>query len=148
MNLFSITLSFVIAIIPMWSMSANKHIVERVITDYPFIASPERMAAIRENYRRVEPGMRADEVELILGEPDEIRTLFEPKIKNPEAIGYTYWYVIQRLAANGSENKKQESLVQLTFGFDDRVSTIHTKDLELAANLSSPRNNSQQRESH
>ncbi len=60
----------------------------------------------------------------VLGEPDEIRTLHEPKVKNGKIVGYTHWYIIRRLVKNGSAAQKQESLVRVSFDLDDRVSKV------------------------
>jgi hypothetical protein len=94
------------------------------ITTYPFFASPERANAIRTTFRRIVAGMSPSEVVSVLGEPDEVRTTYEPKIKNPKLVGYTYWYVIRRLRRDGSFNEKQESLVRVFFGLDDRVAKV------------------------
>jgi|SRR5881396_611909 len=98
---------------------------ERKLSSYPYIATPERAAAIRESYKRVAPGMSPAEVAKLLGEPDEVHPLYEPRSKKKgEAVGYTQWYIIKRLAGSGSVNEKQESLVRVSFGLDDRVSKV------------------------
>lgn len=94
------------------------------ITTYPFLASEKRAATIRNNYKRVLVGMSPANVKAILGDPDEIRPLYEPVIKNGKVIGYTYWYVIRRLVANGSVNDKKEVLVRISLDLDDRVSRV------------------------
>jgi hypothetical protein len=94
------------------------------ITSYPFFANPERASTIQTAYVRVVTLMTPAEVKAILGEPDEIRPLYEPAIKNPKVIGHTYWYVIRRRARDGSANEKDESLVRVSFDLADRVSHI------------------------
>jgi hypothetical protein len=101
-------------------------IATREISTCPFFASPERAAAIREGFGRVVPGMSPAQVASILGAPDEIREAYEPKIKNAKLIGYTQWYVIRRLVRDGSVNDKQEALVRVLFGLDDRVVKVDT----------------------
>ena len=97
---------------------------ERALTSYPYIARPERALAIREGYQRVALGMAPADVAKVLGEPDEVRPLYEPRHKKGKVVGYTQWYIIKRLAASGSVSKKQESLVRVSFGLDDRVSKV------------------------
>lgn len=100
------------------------------ITAYPFVASQQRAAAIRGEYNRVMAGMSPAEVRVILGDPDEIRPLYEPVPKEEKQIGYTYWYVIRRLVRDGSVNEKKESLVRITFGLDNRVSRVDSWGLD------------------
>ena len=97
---------------------------ERHITTHPFVAPPERAAAIRSNHTKVTVGMTPGEVAAVLGEPDEIRPLYEPIIKNPTLIGYTQSYVIRRLVENGSVNERQESIVRVSFDNNDRVTRV------------------------
>ena len=96
----------------------------REISSYPFIASPERVAIIRTGVTRITIGLPSSNVASVLGEPDEIRPLYEPKYKHPKIIGYTYWYIIQRLVKNGSTNQKQESLLRVSFNLNNKVTKI------------------------
>jgi hypothetical protein len=129
-TLFSITpvvwtIAIALSALPSCSQDAplaNKAVKE--ISSYPFHATPEREARIRGKYRRVANGMSPVEVTAILGEPDEIRPLYSPRIKNGKVIGTTYWFVIRRLVRNGSADEKQESLVRVSFGLDDKVQGI------------------------
>jgi len=105
-------------------MTVAADIQEVVITTYPFFASEERAKAIRDNYRRIGAGMSPEEVASLLGAPDEIRVLYEPKIKHPKTIGYTHLYLIRRLVKNGSVNDKQEALVRVSYGLHDRVMRV------------------------
>ncbi|MDH5258343.1 MAG: hypothetical protein OEX07_10045 [Gammaproteobacteria bacterium] len=88
---------------------------------YPYFASPERAKSIQEGYKIIKIGMELNEVKEILGEPDEIQDLYEPKIKKPKKIGFTYWYIIQRTKRTGSQNKKNETLVRISFGLSGQV---------------------------
>ena len=97
---------------------------EKSIANYPFVASSERSAQIRNGYLQVIPGMSFKEVAAILGEPDEVRPLYEPIIKQRKVIGYTQWYVIKRRVASGSVNEMQESLVRVSFGLNHRVTKV------------------------
>ena len=91
------------------------------LTDYPYVAAKERATFITTNYKKIEKNMRVDEVKKILGEPDEIRALYEPIKKNPKIIGYTYWYIIYRKDNN---NTKDESLVRISFNLAKKVINI------------------------
>lgn len=99
-------------------------IATKTISIYPFLASEERTAVIRSGYKRIVTDMSPTDVKAILGEPDEVRPMYEPVIKNGKLIGYTYWYVIRRLVRDGSVNEKKESLVRVSFNLDDRVSRV------------------------
>ena len=105
-------------------MTVAADIQEVLITTYPYFASEQRANTIRDNYQRITAGMSPQEVAAIMGAPDEIRILYEPKIKRAKVIGYTQWYVIRRLTNSGSFNDKQEALVRLEYGLDDRVMRI------------------------
>ena len=96
----------------------------RIITTYPYIATPERAEIIRRGLANISVGMSPAEVATVLGEPDEIYPLYVPRHKHGKVIGYTQWYIIQRLAKNGSVDQKQESLLRLSFDLDDKVSKI------------------------
>jgi hypothetical protein len=105
-------------------MTVAADIQEVVIAAYPFFASDERARAIRDSYQRVAVGMSPEEVASILGAPDEIRALHEPKIKNAKVIGYTHWYLIRRMVASGSQKDMEESLVRVSYGLDDHVMRV------------------------
>jgi hypothetical protein len=104
--------------------AAASAVSEREIGHYPFIANSERAATIRNGYKRITVGMTPAEVAAVLGESDEIRSLYEPKIKDGNVAGYTHWYIIRRLVKSGSADKKQESLVRVSFNLNDRVTKI------------------------
>jgi hypothetical protein len=99
-------------------------IAAKEITAYPFFASPERALSIRTNFGRISAGMSRSDVASLLGEPDEVRIAYEPTIKRAKIVGYTYWYVIRRLRRDGSVVEKQEALVRVLFGLDDRVAKV------------------------
>jgi hypothetical protein len=108
-----------IVMAPAWAIEMP--ITTKEIATYPFFASPERALAIRSGFARIVAGMSPSQVASVLGEPDEVRTAYEPKIKRAKVVGYTYWYVIRRLRRDGSVVEKQEALVRVFFGLDDRV---------------------------
>ncbi|MCC7249526.1 MAG: hypothetical protein IT473_12970 [Lysobacter sp.] len=87
----------------------------REIVEYPHVASPERAAVIRADYAKIALGMPSAKVREILGEPDEIRPLYARTTKNPQTVGQTYWYVLRRRVAHGSQNERQESVVRVSF---------------------------------
>ena len=97
---------------------------------YPYIASEERQEFIKENYKKIQINQTEQEVKQILGTPDEILLLYEPKIKKPEKIGFTFWYILQRLKENGSQNEKAEKLVRISFNIDGKVTAIDQWGLE------------------
>jgi hypothetical protein len=68
--------------------------------------------------------MTVEQVKSVLGDPDEIKELYEPKIKTPKQIGNTYWYIIQRLQESGSAVDKAEKLVRVSFSLKGRVTAI------------------------
>ena len=79
---------------------------------YPYVAQPERRKVISSNYKKVSEGMTSEEVVQILGKPDEIIKLYEPKKIEPKQIGYTYWYYIER---ESPKRRVQEKLVRVSF---------------------------------
>jgi hypothetical protein len=88
---------------------------------YPYHVSPEREQIILEGFGKVKPGMSAEEAKKILGEPDEVHDLYEPNFKSGKAIGFTYWYLIQRLKKSGSQIEKNEKLVRVSFNPNAKV---------------------------
>ena len=91
---------------------------------YPYIASPERQEFITENYKKIKIGTTANEVKQILGSPDQILPLYEPKIKNASKIGHTFWYILQRLKESGSQKRREEKLVRVSFNLENKVIAI------------------------
>ena len=102
----------------------------REIAEYPHVASPGRAAAIRAGYAKIEPGMSSPEVREVLGEPDEVRPLHAPTAKRPDVIGQTYWYVLRRLVAHGSQSERQESVVRVRFDLDGVVTGVDAWGLD------------------
>ena len=92
--------------------------------EYPYHATPEREQAILEGFTMVQPGMSIVQVKDILGEPDEVRDLYEPNKTATDPIGFTYWYLIQRLKESGSQAEKGEKLVRVSFGLNGKVSGV------------------------
>ena len=103
---------------------ADVQFVEKRITTYPFLATPERSVAILTNYTQIRNGMTAKQVESVLGVPDEIRPLYEPKITQAKLIGYTHWYVLRRMKEHGSASEKNESLVRISFDNSGKVTRV------------------------
>jgi len=124
MNLARPLISAILTVAVSCATAAGRDVQEREIKAYPFIANSERAAALRNGYKRIALGMTPLQVAAVLGEPDEIRALYEPNVKNGKLIGYTHWYVIRRMVKTGSEVEKQESLVRVSFELNDRVSKI------------------------
>jgi hypothetical protein len=115
--------ALVIAFSATWA-AEEARFVEKYIAAYPFVAPPERAAAITANYTKIKNGITADQVESVLGVPDEVRPLYEPKLKNGKAIGYTYWYVLRRAREKGSVKEKDESLVRVSFDTNGKVTRV------------------------
>ena len=91
---------------------------------YPYFATPERTESIEGGYKKIKTGMAVNEVKVILGEPDEIKDLYEPKIKTRKIIGFTYWYLIQRMKSTGSQNERNEKLVRISFNLNGEVTGV------------------------
>jgi hypothetical protein len=91
---------------------------------YPYIASAERQEFIATNCKKIKINQTEQEVKQILGTPEEIRPLYEPKTHNPQKIGFTFWYILQRLKEKGSQNDKAEKLVRISFNLDGKVTAI------------------------
>ena len=123
------------ALAPATTYSREFLVVKREIQSYPFIAKPERAALIRSQYKRVKTGMSSEDVQQLLGEPDEVRPVFEPRILNSRLIGYSHWYVIRRLAKSGSVNDKNEALVRVTYDRSDRVTRVDDWGLDDAPRI-------------
>jgi len=102
----------------------------RRLSTYPFTASAERAATIREGYKRATVGMSAAEITAVLGEADEIYPVYNDELhiwcsKVPHhLVGYAKFFIIQRLAADASAGGREETLVRVTFTLDDRVKKV------------------------
>lgn len=119
-----IVLGFLVSSMPVWG--DTRTINTREIEKYPFHANPDREAKIKNGYGHIIIGITPEQVKEILGEPDEVRYLYEPRIKMGKKIGYTHWFVIRRLVKSGSVNDRDESLVRVSFNFEDKVTAIHS----------------------
>jgi len=102
---------------------ANELIINQNI-QYPYAASPARANKITSEYKKVMVGMDAKEVIGLLGQPDETHPLYEPKIYKPNQIGFTHWYLIQRMKENGSVNEKKEILVRVSYDLQWQVKAL------------------------
>jgi outer membrane protein assembly factor BamE (lipoprotein component of BamABCDE complex) len=91
---------------------------------YPYVATTERKTQIEYGFNKIEKGLTYKQVKNLLGQPDEIKPLYQPKIKNPKQIGTTYWYIIQRTKENGSVKEKNEKLVRVSFSLSGKVTQI------------------------
>lgn len=108
-------LPFIILFIFLNAVSfANEFVINKIIS-YPYKASTDKANKIKTEYKKVSLGMSATEVVDMLGKPDETRPLFEPIINNGKQIGFTHWYLIQRLKKDGPVNEKQEKLVRISY---------------------------------
>jgi len=95
------------------------------IKSYPYYASQQRTQHIIENYKKIQKEMNHKDLLNIIGEPDEIRPLYEPKHNEPrEPVGTTWWYIIQRKQENGSIIDKDEKLVRYTLDKSDKIYRI------------------------
>ncbi len=102
----------------------------RDITTYPFFSTAERAAMIRAGYVKITPGMSSADVRAMLGTPDEVRPLYAPMAKNPQVIAQTYWYVLRRLVAHGSQSEQQESAVRVSLDLAGVVTAIDALGIE------------------
>ena len=91
---------------------------------YPYFATPERAQLIEIGYKKIKLGMEINDIKDILGEPDEIKDLYEPRIKTGKIIGFTYWYLIQRMKNIGSQNERNEKLVRISFNLNGEVTGV------------------------
>lgn len=97
---------------------AQSEVAEKLIKIYPYYASEQRSTQIKSKYMQIQKGMSSKQVTQLLGEPDKIRPAYEPKIWSPKQIGYTHWYLIQRITDKGSQNDRDEKLVRIFYDFN------------------------------
>jgi hypothetical protein len=88
---------------------------------YPYVAGLERARQIRAGSPRIAIGASIAQVTEILGRPDEVHPLFEPKILRPRRIGTTYWYFLAKPVADGNTDVR---VVRVAFDLDDRVTAV------------------------
>jgi hypothetical protein len=91
---------------------------------YPYHASEERAKIIYSNWAKIKENMKESAVVDILGKPDQILPLYEPQVKNSKQIGYSQWYLIQRLKEHGSVNEKGEKLVRISYDMHGIVTQV------------------------
>ncbi len=91
---------------------------------YPYHASAERKEAIIKGLSHVKVGMSIEETVRVLGEADEITPLFEPDPIWGKQIGYSYWYLVQRLVESGSVEARAEKLLVLRTDLLKKVKTV------------------------
>jgi len=87
---------------------------------YPYQAMPKREAAIRAGYPKIATGMTTQDIHRLMGKPDQVRVLYEPKIKNSKQIGWTHWYLIRR----EREQDVTEKIVRVSVDLDGRVTKV------------------------
>jgi hypothetical protein len=104
-------------VIPLGDFMAPAPLKATTIT-YPYVATPQRQKRIKRGIGQIKPGMPIGKVRLILGRPDLIRTLYEPKVWHPKQIGKTYWYFIEVHDKGDFINAK---LVRVSVGHDGKV---------------------------
>ena len=95
----------------------------------PYRAEKDRERQIMSGYQLVTSGMTPAKVKQVLGSPDSVTLLYEPKIKNPNMIGYTYWYFIQKLKDTGSLAEKGWIGVGIRTDLNHVVSQVDTYEL-------------------
>lgn len=98
--------------------------VEKHITTYPFAVTSERYKVMTTNYMKIKNGMMPEQVEMMLGVPDEILPLYKTKSKNAKPVGHSYWYVLRRAKKTGSVKEKDESLVRVSFDISGKVMSV------------------------
>ena len=91
---------------------------------YHYVASERRKAQIVNNYGEVRRGMTVSQVRGLLGEPDEVRPLYEPRIYRPRQTGFTHWYLIRRRVVKGAVQKRDEQLLRVSYDLEWRVTVV------------------------
>ena len=87
---------------------------------YPYYASKERQERINKGYLLVQEGMGVEDVEYLIGAPDEINDVFD-KNNWDKKIGFSYVYLLERIVPHGSVNEKKEKLVRVMFDVENKV---------------------------
>jgi hypothetical protein len=88
---------------------------------YPYVASPERARQIRTGFPQIATGASVAQVTEVLGIPDEVHPLYEPRIFRPRRIGTTYWYFLAKPVA---DKNTADRGVRVAFDLDGRVSGL------------------------
>jgi len=82
--------------------------------EYPYVAKQERWNQIETQFLKVGLGASLEEVIALLGKPDEILPLYEPRYKRPKQLGYQYYYILRR----GNRGRKDIDQAHVRVGFD------------------------------
>lgn len=88
----------------------------------PFVADEARQASIRQAMAGLSLGMDALAVHALAGLPDALHPLYPPN-KSPGVapIGWSYTFLLTRMAEHGSAVERGERLVRLGFDLDERL---------------------------
>lgn len=89
----------------------------------PYVASPERQKQIKEGFPKIKPGMTPEQMKAILGDPDEVLPLYEPKIKTGKRIGATYWYYLEK------KGRDKEKVVRISLDLSGHVTEVDPRGL-------------------
>jgi outer membrane protein assembly factor BamE (lipoprotein component of BamABCDE complex) len=106
------------------SAGIAQNLMENKPIKYPYYASKERIDQIKNNYKKVKKGMTPQQVKSLLGEPDETRASYEPRIWGAKQDGYTQWFIIQRKCKHGSVKEKDEKLVRVGYDLQWKVEMV------------------------
>lgn len=105
---------------------------------YPYRAGAERQSLLLSNWPKVDVDMTASEVRALLGEPDEVNPTYNSiHAKSAKKIGYSFVYLLQRLQKNGSVLEKNEKLIRVHFGLNDKVTRVIPVGLRPTSSASS-----------
>ena len=88
---------------------------------FPYVASPTRTAQIQGSLDKITVGMTVDATVRILGEPDEVLPLYEPKGLEPEQIGTTRWYYVR---IDSPEERTAAQLMRLSADHENLITAI------------------------
>ena len=92
---------------------------------YPYVASARRKKEILEGVRKIHLKMHVDQVKKIMGEPDEMRDNFRNIKGKGKRIGFRYLYFLQKKKKYGSVIERDEKLIWLEFGNDEKLQKIY-----------------------
>ena len=94
---------------------------------YPYVASAHRKKEVLDGVKRLHVGMHVDQVIKIMGEPDFIRDTYRlGDIKRRSArIGFSCQYLLQKKKEYGSVIERDEKLIKLMFGNDNKLQKIY-----------------------
>jgi outer membrane protein assembly factor BamE (lipoprotein component of BamABCDE complex) len=95
-----------------------------IAIEYPYEAPAERQALIRKQFSAIKVGMTSKDVVKLIGKPDKITPLYEPKIKNSKQIGSTMWYVLSQSKKHGSVNEVKKVALAIRLNLNNVISRI------------------------